>query len=933
MDAGPERSLSHYRLLEQIGKGGMGVVWKAHDTVLDRIVAIKVLPASTFEFEGSDDRLLVEARRASSLNDPHIAQIHDFGRVGAVDFIVMEYVDGDPLNRQIRGHAMPPTRIARLGLQIAGALAHAHRKQLIHRDLKPGNVILTGKDDVKIVDFGLAALYERQQSSLASDEPTQSLESDSVRPSEPRSIAGTLPYMSPEQVRGRELDSRTDIFSLGVMLYELSTGVRPFVGATSQELLERIDRAEHRPPQDLEPGLPLELVRIIEKALARRRGDRYQTMDDLAVDLKRLSRELDDGSSLSYADVARGATSPAAEDGTGQLMVLLQTDIAGSVALQQEVGTAAYKGLIARHDELFAGVVQVAKGGEILRNTGNGFVARFLSASDAVAAALRFQYVVHGEAWSPEPLQVRMGLHLGEVSEVRTDTSGQPRIVGRAVDIVDRLVELGLPGQILTTRAVFDEARQVLRDHPSGEGVDQGPRLRWMAHGNYLIQGSDDPVRVFEVGGDGIAPLEPPRDSETTRRSVSAEEEPTLGWRPATGLEIPRRSGWTLERRLGEGGFGEVWFGVHGKTGERRVFKFCFDPERLRSFKRELTLFRLLRESLGERADIAKLYEVQLEQSPFYLESEYSESGDLAGWAEEQGGIAKIPMQTRLDQVIRIAEAAAAAHSVGVLHKDIKPSEHPRCTTTQDGSRPAASGGLRHRRRHRPSRTRRAARSRLSGSRTWLSRATTRLTSGTQMYAPPELLAGRPFTIAGRRVRAGRPALPDGCRGSAASPRCWLGTRCARRAVAGGHLTDGGGGSGAAAEERQRVRPAAERAGEPAHCGAETPPHAHPDAGGTGRQRDAGRYSCGPRRLHDPRGPRARDCAAGEGDGGEDSGVPGRPVQGERSQRGARQLDHCTGNPRQGRGKGRNGVGRRSVGPGPDDAHDRERVQGSGIVR
>ncbi|MFH0793640.1 MAG: protein kinase, partial [bacterium] len=194
------------------------------------------------------------------------------------------------------------------------------------------------------------------------------------------------------------------------------------------------------------------------------------------------------------------------------------------------------------------------------------------------------------------------------------------------------------------------------------------------AHGPYLFKGVDEPVEVFEVGVSGKAPLTPPKDSEKVRRAIAPGDEVTLGWRPAPGLEIPNRKGLILDRKIGEGGFGEVWLAKHAKTRDIRIFKFCFTAKRLRSLKRELTLFRLMKEVLGERPDIAKLYDVQLEEPPFFLEMEYTAGGDLADWSKRQGGIDKVPLKTRLELVAQVAEALAAAHSVGVIHKDVKPT-------------------------------------------------------------------------------------------------------------------------------------------------------------------------------------------------------------------------------------------------------------------
>ena len=306
----PGQMLSHYRLVEKIGEGGMGMVWKAEDTVLGRTVAIKVLPPGAASDDQRRKMFLDEARLASSVSEAHIVQVHEFGREGDLDFIVMEFVDGKPLSKILHGRPLPPDKVASMGLQAARALSRAHRKGLLHRDLKPANLLITNDGDLKVVDFGLATLFEHRVTSVGSDESTYSTNGEAPAGSRRMPVAGTLPYMSPEQVRAENLDARSDVFSLGVVIYEMTTGQRPFAGATHGELVQEILRGRPRPVHELVPKVPLELDRIVQKALAARPGERYQTMEDLAVDMKRLGRDLESGSSPSYDDL-KEALAPA----------------------------------------------------------------------------------------------------------------------------------------------------------------------------------------------------------------------------------------------------------------------------------------------------------------------------------------------------------------------------------------------------------------------------------------------------------------------------------------------------------------------------------------------------------------------------------------------------------------------------------------------
>ncbi len=349
--------------------------------------------------------------------------------------------------------------------------------------------------------------------------------------------------------------------------------------------------------------------------------------------------------------------------------VILFTDIEGSVSLQQRMGMERYAVLLRRHDALFGEAMGLSATGCILKHTGDGFLALFGSPGEAVIVALRFQRLLHREPW-PErrEVRVRIGMHEGEVI-VMPASSHLPGAVGAAVNLAARVMSLAAGGQILMTLPVFDHARQTVAAVPAEEPSERAV-LSWVAHGTYLVKGIDEPVGIYEIGVRGDASFHRPADGSEVTRSVSAEEEATLGWRPGTGLDVPRRPAWKLIKRLGEGGFGEVWLAENRQTRDQRVFKFCFDAVRLRSFKREFALFRMIRDQLGARQDIATLHEVSLESPPYYLESEYCTGGTLREWLETHPS----PLPVRLELMAQVAHALAAAHSVGVIHRDIKPS-------------------------------------------------------------------------------------------------------------------------------------------------------------------------------------------------------------------------------------------------------------------
>ena len=355
------------------------------------------------------------------------------------------------------------------------------------------------------------------------------------------------------------------------------------------------------------------------------------------------------------------------------LKTLLLTDLVGSTRLTEQVGDQRASEIWARHDHLARELLARHDGREIDKS--DGFLLLFDRPSGAVAYALAYHRALETLSHELEvELRARAGIHLGEVILRENPADEVTRgakpfdVEGLAKPLAARVMGLARGGQTLLTRGAVDLARR------AAVGTKTGDTLEWLAHGAYLLAGIDEPVELFEVGVRGLAPLSAPPESEKGKRAVTPDDELTLGWRPAAGLTIPTRQNWVLERGVGEGGFGEVWIAAHSKTGARRVFKFCFESERLRGLRREVVLFRLLKEALGDRDDIAQILDWQFDEPPYFLEGEYSAGGDLSAWAEERGGAGKIPLDERLELVAQTAVALDAAHSVGVLHKDIKPT-------------------------------------------------------------------------------------------------------------------------------------------------------------------------------------------------------------------------------------------------------------------
>ena len=470
MDTLVGKSILHYTVVKKLGSGGMGVVYEAEDSRLGRHVALKFLPSELERDTHALERFKQEARAASALNHPNICTIYAIEECDGQHFIAMELLEGQSLNEKIDGHALGLDKILDIGTQVTDALDVAHNKGIVHRDLKPANIFLTTRGQAKILDFGLAKLTYARRGAMETV-GGNAVASSPLMLTSPGTAVGTVAYMSPEQARGEELDGRSDLFSLGGIIYEMATGKIPFEGNTSAVIFQGIlDRAP-RPPAELNPNIPFKLEEIIDKALEKDVDLRYQSAAEMRADLKRLKRETESGRSGIGSGFSSGAAKTSPEPVSTPKRPWYQT----AVALALAVGVGLAGGLfLAKHQAPSSHPVFQ----QLTFRRGNVYSARF--APDG-------QTIIYSAAWDGHP---------SDLYSTRGD-SPESRPMGLSGAQIAGISSAGEMAVLLRSRTgVFQQfgtlARLPLAGGAPREILEEANWADWSADGSNLATAHDE---------------------------------------------------------------------------------------------------------------------------------------------------------------------------------------------------------------------------------------------------------------------------------------------------------------------------------------------------------------------------------------------------------------------------------------------------------
>ena len=472
-----------YRVIGMIGRGGMGEVYRAEDLKLKQVAAIKLLPRELAGNERFLEALYNEVRQARRVSHRHVCRVHDIGEAEeGQTYLTMEFIEGENLQSLIRRMGrLPLSKALELGRQLCEGVQAGHREDVLHLDLKPANVMVDQRGEVRVTDFGLARFANE--------------------PSRQKHVGGTPGYMAPEQLLFGEVSKRCDIYAVGLILYEMIAGC-PGIRVRGIEELRRFHFKEERIvlPSEIHSDVDADYNSIVMRCLERDPESRYESLSELLKDLDKCSQ--------------RAAISPSAH--IASPACLLFTEIVGSVRLQLDLGAEAYTRFVSRHDEIIRDCLALAPGSEILNETSDGFLVRLPSPKDAVESALRLQHRLTGEVCEGKPMTLRIGLHMGAITELRERSSLNRRAVGMAINLASHVMQMGEAGQILLTRSIYEEGRQFVRSHPDADAsAPDNLKVEWQSHGLFKVKGQDEAVELYEVGTVGVAPFKRPQGEES----------------------------------------------------------------------------------------------------------------------------------------------------------------------------------------------------------------------------------------------------------------------------------------------------------------------------------------------------------------------------------------------------------------------------------